>query len=115
MLAKHVLRSWYEAPPTKPLGITGLTLVVWPDSAVPQDTVDAADARDGLWVTDLLRQELLADLPGEHARVLLLAAQDLLDDRGRGHLLQPITSVTHTTTTNNRQRQQCTHYFYQRN
>lgn len=65
--------------------------MVGPDSAVPQDAVDAADARDGLRVTDLLRQELLTDFPGEHARVLLLAAQDLLDDCGRGHLLQPIT------------------------
>lgn len=55
---------------------------------VAEDAVDAADGGDGGGVTHALAQELLANLPGEDGRRLLLQLQDLAHDLRRGHLLE---------------------------
>ena len=55
---------------------------------VAEDAVDAADGGDGGRVADALSQQLLADLPGEDGRRLLLQVQDLADHLGCGHLLK---------------------------
>lgn len=61
---------------------------VGPASAITEDAVDGADAGDGYGVAHSLRQQLVPYLPREHAGIVLLAAQDLLNHRGRGYLLQ---------------------------
>lgn len=62
--------------------------IICPHATVAQDSIDGADRGNGIWVAHALRQELVPNFPGEHARVVLLQTQDLFDDRRCGHLLE---------------------------
>ena len=53
---------------------------------VPHDPVDAGHAGHAVLVTDPLRQQSVADLPGEHGGVLLLVFTDGVHYGRRGHL-----------------------------
>jgi len=53
-----------------------------------QNPVDGADRGHRAGVADPLLLQLLANLPREHAAVLLLQPDDLLHHGGRGHLLE---------------------------
>ena len=55
---------------------------------VPEDPVDGGHGGDGGGVTHAVGQQLLPDLPGEHAGVVCLDADDPLHNRGSGYLLQ---------------------------
>ena len=48
--------------------------------------VDGADAGDVVLRAYALREQSVADLPGEHGRVVLLVARDGLHDARRRHL-----------------------------
>jgi hypothetical protein len=62
--------------------------VVAPETPIPQYPVDRADRRDCVWITDALRQQLVAYFPGEHAGVFLFEAEDFLHHSRCRHLLQ---------------------------
>jgi len=51
---------------------------------VAEDAADGADRGHVVLVADALVEELVADLPGEDARVAVLVLADLGDDFGRG-------------------------------
>ena len=80
--------AWRARPPGSYCCSRGHQICLRPRAAVPEDAVHRADAGDRVRVANPLRQELVPDLPREHARVLLLEAQNLLHNRGRGHMLQ---------------------------
>ena len=55
---------------------------------VTEDPVDGGHGGDGGRVTDPPGQQLLSDLPGEHAGVVRLDPDDSLHHAGRRHLLK---------------------------
>lgn len=59
-------------------------ILIVPD-LVPQDSADGAHGRHVELVADSVRQELVADLPGEDARVALFVEFDVLHDVGSRH------------------------------
>ncbi len=52
---------------------------------VPQDPGDGGDRGHVVLVADAVAQQLVSDLPGEDARVLLLQVPDVVDHFGGGH------------------------------
>ena len=64
-----------------------------PGTAVPQNSVHRADARNGVRVTYPLGEELVSYLPGEHPRIFLFESQDLLHNCRCSYLLQKYFSV----------------------
>ena len=64
-----------------------MVLLVGVVARVTKDSVDGGHGGDGGRVTDSSSQQLLPDLPGEHARVVRLDADDSLHHAGRRHLL----------------------------
>ena len=64
-----------------------MVLVIGVVARVTKDSVDGGHGGDGGRVTDSSSQQLLPDLPGEHARVVRLDADDSLHHAGSRHLL----------------------------
>ena len=64
-----------------------VVLVIGVVARVTKDSVDGGHGGDGGRVTDSSSQQLLPDLPGEHARVVRLDADDSLHNAGSRHLL----------------------------
>lgn len=65
-----------------------VVVMVGLESAAPEYPVHGGDRGQTLGVAGALTSQLLADLPGEYRRLVLLHPQDLLNDARRGHLLQ---------------------------
>ena len=64
-----------------------VVLVIGVVARVTKDSVDGGHGGDGGRVTDSSSQQLLPDLPGKHARVVRLDADDSLHHAGSRHLL----------------------------
>ena len=62
--------------------------VIGPQTTIAEDSVYRTHRRDGGWIAYPLRQKLIADFPCKHTWIFLFEAQDFLDNRRRGHLLE---------------------------
>ena len=82
-------------------------LVVDVVASVAQDPVDGGHGGDGGRVTDPPGQQLLSDLPGEHARVVRLDPDDSLHHAGCGHLLKHQTRSDLTVYSSAQERVHC--------